>query len=231
MDTEVDTEIKRALVIGAGGDIGAATAKALADAGFAVLGSGSDRDATDPGEVAALFEEADPDLVVLAAGTHPRMAAIDEQAWESFSAAWNVDVKIAFEAGRAAIGRPLRPGSIVVIVASGAALGGSPKSGGYAGAKRTQMFLADYFQQLAASRELGIRFVAVAPQLVAGTAIAEIAATAYASPGESAHAYMERRFPEQLDPAGVADAILALAAGEHPEATNLRVTATGLDPV
>ncbi len=227
----MNTENKRALVIGAGSGIGAATATALTDGGFAVLGSRSDRDATDPAEVAALFEEADPDLVVLAAGTRPTTATIDEQSWESFSAAWNVDVKIAFEVGRAALGRPLRPGSTVVIVASGAALGGSPKSGGYAGAKRMQMFMADYFQQLAASRELGIRFAAVAPQLVAGTAIAATAAAAYAAPGESPQDYMERRFPQQLDPAGVAEAILALAAGEHPEATNLRVSATGLSPV
>lgn len=231
MDTEVDTKSKKALVIGAGSGIGEATATTLTDAGYEVLGSRSDRDATDPGEVAALFAEADPDLVVITAGTRPRMAAIDEQSWESFSAAWNVDVKIAFEVGRAALERPLRPGSTVVIVASGAALGGSPKSGGYAGAKRTQMFLADYFQQLAASRELGIRFAAVAPQLVAGTVIAEVAATAYAAAGESAQDYMERRFPQQLDAAGVAAAILALAAGEHPEATNLLVTATGLSPV
>ncbi|HKZ15348.1 MAG TPA: SDR family NAD(P)-dependent oxidoreductase [Solirubrobacterales bacterium] len=231
MDTEVDTEIKRALVIGAGSGIGAATATALAGAGFEVLGSRSDRDATDPGEVAALFEEADPDLVVLTAGTRPTMATIDEQSWESFSAAWNVDVKIAFEVGRAAIARPLRPGSTVVIVASGAALGGSPKSGGYAGAKRTQMFMADYLQQLATARELGIRFAAVAPQLVAGTVIAEVAASAYAAAGESTAEYMKRRFPAQLDAAGVADAILALAAGEHPEATNLKVTAAGLSPV
>lgn len=227
----MSSEIRRALVIGAGGGVGTAAAAALAGEGFEVLGSGSDRDATDPAQVERLLEEADPDLVVLAAGTRPRLAPIDEQSWESFSAAWNVDVKIAFEVGRAAIARPLRRGSTVVIVSSGAALGGSPKSGGYAGAKRTQMFMAEYFQQLAEARGLAIRFASLAPQLVAGTAIGEAAAAAYAADGESAGEYMARRFPEPLDPAGVAEAIVALAGGAHPEATNLKVTAAGLSPV
>ena len=62
--------------------------------------------------------------------------------WESFSASWNTDLKIAFQVGQTALRRPLRPGSLVLIVSSGAALVGSPMSGGYAGAKRMQMFLA-----------------------------------------------------------------------------------------
>src|SRR4051812_24655682 len=170
----------RALVIGAGSGVGQATAQALAAAGAHVVASGGDRDATDPEQVAALLAEADPDLVVVAAGTRPRMAAIDEQTWESFSAPWHVDVKIAFEVGRAALARPLGPGSTVVIMSSGAGLRGSPLSGGYAGAKRTQMFVARYLQRIAEARELGIRFVALAPeQLLAGTRIGEAAAAAY----------------------------------------------------
>jgi hypothetical protein len=61
-----------------------------------------ERDATDPEQVATLLAEADPDVIVVAAGTRPRMAAIDQQTWESFSAPWNVDVKIAVEVGRRA---------------------------------------------------------------------------------------------------------------------------------
>jgi 3-oxoacyl-[acyl-carrier protein] reductase len=41
-------------------------------------------------------------------------------------------------------GARLRPGSRVVVFSSGAALGGSPLSGGYAGAKATQRFIAAY---------------------------------------------------------------------------------------
>jgi NAD(P)-dependent dehydrogenase (short-subunit alcohol dehydrogenase family) len=226
--------IQRALVIGAGSGVGHATASALAAAGARVLATASERDATDPAQVAALLGEADPDLVVVAAGTRPRMASIEEQSWESFSAPWNVDVKIAFEVGRAALARPLRPGSTVVIVSSGAGLDGSPLSGGYAGAKRTQMFLAGYLQGAAAARELGIRFVALAPrQLLAGTAIGEAAAAAYGGEaGDSVEAYMKRRFPVALDPAGVARAILSIASGEeHPQATVLTVTAAGLQEI
>src|SRR5690348_5762335 len=103
--------IESALVIGAGSGVGRATADALTAAGARVLAAGRDRDATDPEQVAALLAETDPDLVVVTAGARPRMAAIDEQSWESFSMPWNVDVKIAFEVGRAALARPLRAGS------------------------------------------------------------------------------------------------------------------------
>jgi NAD(P)-dependent dehydrogenase (short-subunit alcohol dehydrogenase family) len=226
--------IERALVIGAGSGVGQATAAALTAAGAQVVATGSERDATDPGQVASLLAEADPDLVVVAAGTRPRMVSIDEQSWESFSAPWNVDVRIAFEVGRVALARPLRPGSTVVIVSSGAGLDGSPLSGGYAGAKRMQMFLAGYLQRASDARELGIRFVALAPrQLLAGTAIGEAAAAAYGTEiGESVEAYMKRRFPVPLDPDGVARAIVSIASGEeHREATLLGVTGGGLHTI
>jgi len=226
--------IQSALVIGGGSGVGQATAGALAAAGARVLAAGRERDATDPAQVAALIAEAEPDLVVVAAGTRPRMASIEEQTWESFSAPWNVDVRIAFEVGRAALARPLRPGSTVLIVSSGAGLDGSPLSGGYAGAKRTQMFLARYLQRESDTRGLGIRFVALAPrQLLAGTRIGAAAAAAYgAEKCESAEAFMDRRFPVALDAAGVARAILAIAGGEDGrDATLLTVTGNGLEAI
>jgi NADP-dependent 3-hydroxy acid dehydrogenase YdfG len=213
--------IQRALVIGAGGGVGHATASALTAAGADVLAAGRERDATDPAQVAALLAEADPDLVVVAAGTRPRMASIEEQSWESFSTPWNVDVKMAFEVGRAALATPLRPNSTVVIVSSGAGLRGSALSGGYAGAKRMQMFLAGYLQRAADTRKLGIRFVALAPrQLLAGTAIGEAAAAAYGAQ------------IGPLDPDAVARAILSIASGEkHREATALGLTDKGLEVI
>jgi hypothetical protein len=118
-------------------------------------------------------------------------------------------------------------------VSSGAGLAGSPLSGGYAGAKRMQMFLTGYLQRTAEARGLGIRFVALAPrQFLVGTQIGEAAAAAYgAEVGESAASSI-KRFPAPLDPAGVARAVLSIAAGEeHPEATLLAVTGNGLEAI
>ena len=226
--------IERALVIGAGGEVGRATADALTAAGAHVVAAGRERNATDPAQVAALLDEADPDLVVVAAGARPHLASIDQQSWESFSTPWNVDVRITFEVGRAALARPLRPTSTVMIVSSGAGLAGSPLSGGYAGAKRTQMFVADYLQRAAEARGLRIRFVALAPrQFLVGTPIGEAAAAAYgAQAGMSADAYVARRFPVPLDAAGVARAILALASGdEHRDAAVVGLTGGGMEAI
>jgi NAD(P)-dependent dehydrogenase (short-subunit alcohol dehydrogenase family) len=214
--------IQRALVIGAGSGVGKATLDALEDAGVRVLGSGRERDATDPAAAAALIAEADPDLVVLAAGTRPRMASIEEQSWDSFSAPWNVDVRLAFEVGRAALARPLRPGATVVIVSSGAGINpnGSPLSGGYAGAKRMQMFLASYLQRAADARELGIRFVAVAPmQSLVGTRIGEAATAAYGT----------GNWAIPLDPGGVARAILSVASDEERRGATMTVSGAGIE--
>jgi NADP-dependent 3-hydroxy acid dehydrogenase YdfG len=223
---------KKAIVIGAGSGVGRATTTALVATCARVWAVGRDAtrlaglgaeprplDATDPAAIHALIAEVDPDLVVIAAGARPKMAPVDQQSWESFSEPWNTDVRIAFEVGQAALGRPLRDGSTVVIVSSGAGIGGSPLSGGYAGAKRMQMFLASYLQRESAARHLGIRFVSLAPRnLLAGTPIAEAAAAAY------------QMKIGPLDPDGVARAILQVAAGDAGAgATQLGLTATGIE--
>ncbi|HUQ04979.1 MAG TPA: SDR family oxidoreductase [Kofleriaceae bacterium] len=235
---------KHAIVIGAGSGVGRATTLALLARGTHVtavartaatltgLGDAATRaaDATDPATVRALLADA-PDLVVVAAGIRPPMGPVDQLSWEEFSAAWNNDVRLAYEVGRAALARPLQPGSTVIVVSSGAGLGGSPLSGGYAGAKRQQMFMASYLQRESKARGLGIRFVAVVPrQLMAGTAIGEHAAATYAAEsGITVEKYMER-FPVPLDAAGAARAIVDIAAGEAGgDATLLGLTGKGLE--
>jgi hypothetical protein len=70
----------------------------------------------------------------------------------------------------------------VVILSSGAALGGSPLTGGYGGAKWTQKLLALYLQGISDERKLGIRFVALLPrQMIAGTEIGDGASKMYAA--------------------------------------------------
>jgi NAD(P)-dependent dehydrogenase (short-subunit alcohol dehydrogenase family) len=86
------------------------------------------------------------------------MSRVDEFDWASFSEAWNVDVKASFLLIKEALTLPLSPGSSVVVVSSGAAMDGSPLSGGYAGAKRMQWFLADYAQKVSNTKKLGSAF-------------------------------------------------------------------------
>jgi NADP-dependent 3-hydroxy acid dehydrogenase YdfG len=191
-------------------------------------------DATDAAAMDRVIDEADPDLIVVSAGARARLALVHEQTWESFSEPWNTDVKLAFQVGQSALRRPLRPGSVVVIVSSGAGLGGSPLSGGYAGAKRTQMFLAGYLQRSADLAQRGLRFVAVVPkQIMPGTELGAEAADAYAAlNGMSREKFMER-FGAPLTPDAVAAAIVEVWQGtlQPPlrDARILAVTGAGME--
>ena len=99
---------------------------------------------------------------MLSAGSTPQMSPLQEQTWETFSSNWNVDVAQAFHWIRHALLRPLAPGSSVIAMSSGAALNGSPLSGGYAGAKATVRFITGYAGEEADRASLGISFVSVA---------------------------------------------------------------------
>lgn len=158
---------KTALVIGASSGVGRATVKSLLDEGACVVAvargvealaasaAQSDRpirtvaaDAADPATAERLMREFKPHLVVLAAGVRPHMAPVDEQTWETFSLAWLGDTQAAFHLVKAALTLPLAPGATVAIVSSGAAIAGSPLSGGYSGAKRMQWLLTEYAQDV-----------------------------------------------------------------------------------
>ena len=125
---------------------------------------------------------------------------------------------------------PLRPGSTVVLVSSGAAIDGSPLSGGYAGAKRMQWFLASYAQKVSDAKKLGIRMLAVLPRPIEGTIIGAGAAEAYGPmSGMTAEAFMKRN-GVSLDK--VASAILtALDRGVSAEINTIAVTQAGIEPL
>ena len=76
-----------------------------------------------------------PRDLVLNAGATPRMGRLDQLSWEDFSVAWETDVKAGLYWLQAALNLPLKPGARVLVGSSGAAVNGSPLSGGYAGAK------------------------------------------------------------------------------------------------
>src|SRR5262245_55160149 len=101
-------------------------------------------DATDEGAPAKAFDVLRPDILVLCAGAFPPAAPLHEQSWQEFALNWETDVKITFYFCKAALSRPLPAGSSVILISSGAALAGSPNSGGYAGDRRPQLFIAYY---------------------------------------------------------------------------------------
>ena len=103
-------------------------------------------DAADATAAGTLLDRHDPEIVVLVAGATPLMRPLQHQTWETFSVNWHTDVRIAFNWLRESLLKPLRPGSLVVVISSGAAQAGSPLSGGYAGAKATQRFITAYAQ-------------------------------------------------------------------------------------
>ena len=203
-------DIQRALVIGGSSGVGREISLNLAkngtrtavvargEKGLAKLkaeASGIDTiavDAAADGAAVKLLTQFTPDLLILVGGHRPNMAALQELDWSEFSATWNSDTKIAFEFTKAALTLPLASGSTVVSFSSGASLGGSPLSGGYAGAKWMQHFLVNYGQREADRMELGLRFLSIIPkQLIAGTEIGTMASAAYAeSAGLSVEKFM-----------------------------------------
>lgn len=243
---------KRALIVGGSAGIGRATVAALLREGARVTAVARDidrlramaptqgdaltiraGDAADPGFLVPLMQELRPELVVVTAGVNPVMGRVDELDWDTFSQAWNVDTKVSFHVVQSALRQPLAPGATVVLVSSGAAVNGSPLSGGYAGAKRMQWWLASYAQRASDTAGLGLRVLAVVPeQLVTGTAIGTRAATVYGAMNQmTAEAFMQR-YPVQLDTEKVADAILAALGGEVPTGVDaISVKGTGFGPV
>lgn len=137
-------------------------------------------DATEESAPSRVFATLPPDVLVLCAGAFPPAAPIHEQNWAEFAVNWETDVKIAFHFIKETLARPLPPGTSVVLISSGAALAGSPNSGGYAGAKRTQLFMANYAQKESDRLSLGIRFTSLAPRMMPDTELGKHAVSGYA---------------------------------------------------
>jgi NAD(P)-dependent dehydrogenase (short-subunit alcohol dehydrogenase family) len=189
---------KKAIVTGGSRGLGLGLVEALVAQGASVTVVARDADAlasvrarlgvaticadvTDETAAHRILGEVRPDILVLNAGAKPRMGRLDQLSWADFSATWETDVRAALYWLQAALKAPLKPGSRVLVGSSGAAVNGSPMSGGYAGAKRMLWFMAKYANGVSAQKGLGIRFQAIVPeQIIGGTGVGDAGANAYA---------------------------------------------------
>jgi NAD(P)-dependent dehydrogenase (short-subunit alcohol dehydrogenase family) len=225
-----------AIVTGASRGFGRGIAAALAAAGASVVGvarSGAtfDADASDPATAHRLIEKYQPRTVVLCAGAAPQMSPLHEQTWESFSENWKVDVAQAFHWLREALLRPLAPGSTVIAVSSGAAINGSPLSGGYAGAKATVRFITGYAAQESDLAGLGIEFVSVLPALTPATDLGATAVAAYAArQGVDIDTFLHA-LPPALTAEQVGKSVVQIATGERRDHRAYTLSSAGLSPL
>ena len=168
-------------------------------------------DVTDRAAAERIVGETRPDILVLMAGTTPRMGRLDQLSWEDFSVAWETDVKAGLYWLQAALNLPLQPGSRVLVGSSGAAEGGSQMSGGYAGSKRMLWFMAKYANGVAQQMGLGVRFQAIVPrQMILGTGTGDAAANAYgAAMGISPQAFVAR-FGAAMPPRDFGDRVVSV---------------------
>ena len=189
-------------------------------------------DAADASVPGSLLDRYDPQVLILVAGANPLMRPLQHHTWETFSANWNTDVRIAFHWLRETLLKPLRPGSRVVVISSGAALAGSPLSGGYAGAKATQRFITGYAQDEANRGDLGITFTALMPRITPLTELGRPAVQAYAArSGQSEEDYV-KQFGDPLSPDVAGAAVVELALADAADvAPGYLLTGAGLQKI
>ena len=238
---------RRAIVIGASRGLGRGLAEAFLAEGASVVAVARDTspldalaarnnnlhleaaDASDPAVPGKLLRQYQPDLVALVAGAAPVLRPLHEQTWESFSTNWNADVRMTFQWLQEVLRLPLRPGSQVIVMSSGAAIMGSPLSGGYAGAKAMQRFMADYAGQEAQRGKLGIMFSAVMPRLTPLTELGGAATRAYAARMGITEAQYLEQSGKPVSPEIAGTAFVSLATGGVPPGAYM-LTADGLQP-
>ena len=242
-----DLSGRTTVVVGASRGLGRGIATAFAEAGapvVAVARTGSAltelattnpnirtevADAADEGVAWNLLDQYDPEVVILVAGANPVMRPLQHQTWETFSVNWHTDVKIAFNWLREALLKPLPPGSRVVVVSSGAAINGSPASGGYAGSKATQRFLAGYAHEESHRAGLDITVTAVMPRMTPLGDVGKRGVRAYAArSGQTEQEYL-KQLGEPLSPEKAGSALVDLIrADPATTAPGYLLTAAGL---
>jgi NAD(P)-dependent dehydrogenase (short-subunit alcohol dehydrogenase family) len=244
----IDLAGRTTIVVGASRGLGRGIAHAFAEAGAPVVavartGPGlaelaatsaniltEVEDAADETVAWSLLDRHDPEVLILVAGANPMMRPLQHQTWQTFSANWHADVKITFTWLREALLKPLPPGSRVVVVSSGAAINGSPASGGYAGAKATQRFIAAYVQEESRRAGLGITVTVVMPRMTPLGDVGRRGVRAYAARGGQSEEAFLKRLGEPLTPEMAGSALVQLVwADPATSAPGYLLTATGLE--
>jgi NAD(P)-dependent dehydrogenase (short-subunit alcohol dehydrogenase family) len=158
------------------------------------------------------------------------MAPVHEQTWESFSRNWHTDTRHAFGWIGAALREPLAAGSVVVVMSSGAVLGGSPLSGGYASAKAAIRYLSGYAADESRRAGLGIRFVTLLPQLTPAAGVGAVGVSGYAArQGVERDTFIAGLQPI-LTPEQVAKAVVQLAS-DPDSASEYQLSGAGIKPL
>jgi NAD(P)-dependent dehydrogenase (short-subunit alcohol dehydrogenase family) len=219
-----------AVVVGGSRGLGRGASEALAARGAKVVVVGRDEsalaslaskqpgietvaaDAADEAVAERVLRERVPRLLVICAGAVPTLAPLHELTWEQFEVNWNADAKIAFVWLRQALRQRLAHGAHIVVISSGAAVQGSPMSGGYAAAKRAQWFMSDYAATEIKRAGLGIHVHCVLPILNPNTELGRAAVAAYARRAGVTEEEYARRFEPHLTPAIFGTAIADLAS-------------------
>jgi NAD(P)-dependent dehydrogenase (short-subunit alcohol dehydrogenase family) len=206
--------------------------QALAELAAAVTGARTlALDATAEDAPDKVFGTLRPEVLVICAGAIPPTAPLQELSWNEFGVNWETDVKASFLFCKAALRSPLQSGATVILISSGAAMGGSPISGGYAGAKRMQMFMANYCQKESDRLNLGLRFLAVAPaRIMPETDLGKAAVDGYSKYLGIGAAEFIKGMSSRQTPEDVARAVVELVANPNarPE-TVLIVSGKGIE--